>query len=153
MWNFPKLTNPCFSVDDTLKLTEIEGSKQLHEAKDLDCSFRHTSCGYSPDGKLIYTTTSKRERKGKDSGSLLFFDSETFELQYRIEYQDFGAVACIWHPKLNQILVGFSDGNCKIYYDTKTSVRGALLCSTKPVKRSQANEVIKQDIIISRKSI
>ena len=137
-------------MDDTLKLFEIENIKTpLHEIKDLSCMFIQTSCGYSPHGEFVFTTTSTREGKTKDSGSLLFFNSENLELMYKIEYSDFGAVACVWHPKLDQILVGFTNGTCKIYYDPRSSVRGALLCATRPVKRSRANEVVKEEMIIA----
>lgn len=61
-----------------------------------------------------------------------------------------GAIACSWHPKLDQILVGLSDGTCRIYYDPRSSVRGALLCATRPVKRVRTNEVVKEEMIIAR---
>lgn len=55
-------------------------------------------------------------------GSLQFLDPETFEVVYKIEYpegvvsffNDFlktviqSAIRCIWHPRLNQILVSLS---------------------------------------------
>lgn len=139
-------------MDDTLKVFGIEKLKTpLFEVKDLSCMYIQTRCGYSPRAEFIFTTTSNREIKTKESGTLLFFDSEKIELMYRIEYPNAGAISCVWHPKLDQILVGFSDGTCKIYYDPRTSIRGALLCATRPVKRVRTNEVVKEEMIIARK--
>ena len=76
-------------MDDTLKLFDIEKFKEpLKQVENLSCMFVHTSCGYSPHGEFVFTTTSTREGINKDSGSLLFFNSSTLELQYRIEYDD-----------------------------------------------------------------
>uniref|UniRef100_A0A914Z3L2 Uncharacterized protein n=2 Tax=Panagrolaimus superbus TaxID=310955 RepID=A0A914Z3L2_9BILA len=137
-------------MDDTLKLFNLEKFKEpVHEVKNLPCMFVQSSCGYSPHGEFVFTTTSGREGKGKDTGGLLFFNSSNLELQYRIEYDDTGAVSCSWHPKLDQILVGLSDGTCRIYYDPRSSIRGALLCATRPVKRVRTNEVVKEEMIIA----
>ncbi len=63
-----------------------------------------------------------------------------------------GCLRAQWHPKINQILVGLTDGTAKIYYDTVRSVRGALQCVSKPIKRERATEVLREEIIMSRKS-
>lgn len=61
-----------------------------------------------------------------------------------------GCIRAFWHPKINQILVGLSDGKCRLYYDPNTSVRGALSCADRPVRRARQAEIIKEDMIISR---
>ena len=43
------------------------------------------------------------------------FDSLIFSLQ--------SVSRCLWHPKLNQILVGCSDGKAKVYFSPKYSLR------------------------------
>jgi WD40 repeat protein len=137
-------------MDDTLKIFDIEKFKEpMHQVENLPCMYIHSSCGYSPHGEFVFTTTSTREGKGKETGSLLFFNSSNLELQYRIEYADAAAIACSWHPKLDQILVGLSDGTCRLYYDPRSSVRGALLCATRPIKRIRTNEVVKEEMIIA----
>uniref|UniRef100_A0AC34FKW3 Uncharacterized protein n=1 Tax=Panagrolaimus sp. ES5 TaxID=591445 RepID=A0AC34FKW3_9BILA len=137
-------------MDDTLKLFDIEKFKDpVHEVKNLPCMYIQSSCGYSPHGEFVFATTSTREGKGKETGSLLFFNSSNLELQYRIEYDDTGAVSCAWHPKLDQILVGLTDGTCRLYYDPRSSIRGALLCATRPIKRVRTNEVVKEEMIIA----
>lgn len=87
------------------------------------------------------------------SGSLQFFDPSTFDLVYKIEYP--GGVSCNriqWHPRLNQIIVGLSDGTIKVYYDQTISTRGVMSCVTKPLKRNRASEVVREDMVLSRKS-
>uniref|UniRef100_A0A914P6D1 Uncharacterized protein n=1 Tax=Panagrolaimus davidi TaxID=227884 RepID=A0A914P6D1_9BILA len=41
------------------------------------------------------------------------------------------------------------DGTCRLYYDPRSSVRGALLCATRPIKRIRTNEVVKEEMIIA----
>ena len=35
-------------------------------------------------------------------------------------------IRCIWHPRLNEIVVSCGDGSMKIYFDEKTSQRFVL---------------------------
>lgn len=39
----------------------------------------------------------------------------------------------LWHPVLNQILVGMRDGSVKIFYDPEISVRGACIIEGRTV--------------------
>jgi hypothetical protein len=48
-------------------------------------TFFRTDCGYSPHAEFVYTGTSTKSKSG-ESGSLLFFNSESLELVYRIDY-------------------------------------------------------------------
>jgi hypothetical protein len=43
------------------------------------------------------------------------------------------------------------DGNCRLYYEPGSSVRGALLCAERPIKRARASEVVREELILSRK--
>ena len=51
-----------------------------------------------------------------------------------------------WHARLNQILVGLSDGTVKCYYDQLLSHAGIMNCITKPRKRQRQNEVREREI-------
>ena len=76
-------------MDDTLKLFDIEKFKEpIHQVENLSCLYVQSSCGYSPHGEFVFATTSSRIGKGRDTGSVLFFNSSNLELQYRIEYDD-----------------------------------------------------------------
>jgi WD repeat-containing protein 70 len=51
------------------------------------------------------------------------------------------AVLVLWHPRLNQVVVGCGDGVTRVLYDPSLSTNGALLTATKaPSKRRAAAE-------------
>jgi hypothetical protein len=64
-------------------------------------------------------------------GKLVFFDCRTFQKVYEIEVTDTSVICCLWHPKLNQIMVGTGNGLAKVYYNPNKSQRGAMLCEVK----------------------
>lgn len=137
------------SMDDTLKLFVLSNFKEpMKMVSNLENMFVHTDCGYSPHAEFVYTGTSLKSKSG-ESGSLLFFDSESLELLYKIYYPAQGCIRVFWHPKINQILVGLSDGNCRLYYEPGSSVRGALLCAERPVRRARQSEVVREELILS----
>ncbi|EYC45952.1 hypothetical protein Y032_0413g998 [Ancylostoma ceylanicum] len=135
-------------LDDSMKMWSLKDSKKpLLELYDLENAFKSTDCGFSPRGELVYTGTST---PGEDMpGKLLFFNAETFELVYKIEYPGISCTRIDWHPKLNQILVGLSDGTLRIYYDQKLSTRGVMTCITKPIRRNRASEFVREEMILS----
>lgn len=49
------------------------------------------------------------------------------------------------------MLVGLSDGSLRLYYDPVNSVRGALLCVSRPLRRARQQEVIREELVLSRK--
>nr|XP_020651334.1 WD repeat-containing protein 70 [Pogona vitticeps] len=58
-------------------------------------------------------------------------------------------VRCLWHPKLNQIMVGTGNGLAKVYYDPLKSQRGAKLCVVKTKRKERQAETLTQDYIIT----
>ncbi|CAD5235658.1 unnamed protein product [Bursaphelenchus xylophilus] len=141
------------SMDGTLKIWELAKFKEpIKSVEGLDAVFNRTDCGYSPDTNFIFTGTQTLQ-KGGYSGSLLFFSTEDLDLKYKIEYPNAGCIKILWHPKIEQILVGLSDGNVKNYYDTKFSQRGARLCVDKQVRRPRATEVVKEEMILAPLSL
>ena len=75
----------------------------------------------------------------------------TFELVYKIDFPGVSCHRIQWHPRLNQIIVGLSDGTIHVYYDQTISQRGVMSCVTKPLKRNRASEVVREDMVLSRK--
>ena len=123
--------------DDTLKLWDIRQTKQaVHSAGDLYSQFAMTDCCFSPDDRLLMTGTSFK--KGESGGRVVFHDRNTFEKVYEINVAKSHVVRSLWHPKLNQIVLGGGDGNIHIYFDADKSHRGAKLCMAKPKKRIRA---------------
>ncbi|KAK6025757.1 WD domain, G-beta repeat protein [Ostertagia ostertagi] len=135
-------------LDDAMRMWSIKDNKKpILELTDLENAFRSTDCGFSPRGELVYTGTSS---PGEDMpGKLLFYTADTFDLVYKIEYPGISCTKIDWHPKLNQILVGLSDGTIRIYYDQKLSARGVMGCITRPVRRNRTSEFVREEMILS----
>ncbi|XP_053154619.1 WD repeat-containing protein 70 isoform X2 [Hemicordylus capensis] len=134
--------------DDTLKIWDIRQFKTpLNSVAGLPSFFPMTDCCFSPDDKLLVTGTSIK--KGDGSGKLLFFNRETFKKVYEIDVTDASVVRCLWHPKLNQIMVGTGNGLAKVYYDPIKSQRGAKLCVVKTKRKERQAETLTQDYIIT----
>ncbi|XP_043562292.1 WD repeat-containing protein 70, partial [Chiloscyllium plagiosum] len=109
-------------------------------------SFR-TDCCFSPDDKLLVTGTSVK--RGQENGKLLFFDRETFQKLYEIEVTDASVIRCLWHPKLNQIMVGTGNGLAKVYYHPVKSQRGAKLCVVKTKRKAKQSQTVTQEYVIT----
>ncbi|KAI4892112.1 hypothetical protein NFI96_017896 [Prochilodus magdalenae] len=134
--------------DDTLKMWDIRNfRKPLHVATGLTSYFPMTDCCFSPDDKLLVTGTSVKREEG--NGKLVFFDRESFKKVYEIEVASASVVRCLWHPKLNQIMVGTGNGLAKVYYDPVKSQRGAKLCVVKNKRKEKQAETLTQDYIIT----
>ncbi|XP_036741989.2 WD repeat-containing protein 70 isoform X1 [Manis pentadactyla] len=134
--------------DDTLKLWDIrQFNRPLFSASGLPTMFPMTDCCFSPDDKLIVTGTSVQ--RGCGSGKLVFFERRTFQRVYEIDITDASVVRCLWHPKLNQIMVGTGNGLAKVYYDPNKSQRGAKLCVVKTQRKAKQAETLTQDYIIT----
>ncbi|XP_047660485.1 WD repeat-containing protein 70 isoform X1 [Tachysurus fulvidraco] len=134
--------------DDTLKTWDIRNFKKpLNVATGLCSYFPMTDCCFSPDDKLLVTGTSVKRDQG--NGKLVFFDRESFKKVYEIEVASTSVVRCLWHPKLNQIMVGTGSGLAKVYYDPVKSQRGAKLCVVKSNRKEKQAETLTQDYIIT----
>ncbi|KAG8599022.1 hypothetical protein GDO81_002849 [Engystomops pustulosus] len=89
-----------------------------------------TCATYSRDGKLIAA--------GCQDGTIQIWDRNMSSV-----------VRCLWHPKLNQIMVGTGNGLAKVYYDPVKSQRGAKLCVVKTNRKARQAETLTQDYIIT----
>ncbi|XP_032874658.1 WD repeat-containing protein 70 [Amblyraja radiata] len=134
--------------DDTIKTWDVRNFRNaLNVATDLPNVYSMTDCCFSPDDKMLVTGTSVQ--KGKGSGKLLFFDRETFVKLYEIEVTDASVIRCLWHPKLNQVMVGTANGLAKVYYHPVKSQRGAKLCVVKTKRKVRQSQTVTQDYIIT----
>ncbi|XP_056146586.1 WD repeat-containing protein 70 [Lampris incognitus] len=134
--------------DDTLKMWDIRNFKTpLNVATGLTNYFSMTDCCFSPDDKLLVTGISVK--KNEEGGKLLFFDKDSFRRVYEIEVTDSSVVRCLWHPRLNQIIVGTGNGLSKVYYDPIKSERGAKLCVVKRKREEKQAETLTQEYVIT----
>ncbi|VDM41470.1 unnamed protein product [Toxocara canis] len=137
------------ALDGTMKMWELKSFREPILVKDnLECDFPKTDCGFSPHGEIVFTGTSANSDEGID-GSVLFFDARNFELVYQINYSKVSCTRVVWHAKINQILVGLSDGSLRLYYDPDNSVRGALECVKRPLRRQRQQEVVCEEMLLS----
>ncbi|XP_013385487.1 WD repeat-containing protein 70-like [Lingula anatina] len=134
--------------DDTLKLWDIRNFKKpLVVANDLFNLFPMTDCIFSPDDKMVVTGISLN--KNETTGKLIFFERETLQRVTEMEISNSNVVRCLWHPKLNQIVVGSGDGKVKMLYDPDRSQRGAKLCVVKTKRKVQQVEAMTAQRIIT----
>lgn len=125
--------------DGTLKLFDVRNIKEpVHSIENLENVFLGTDCWFSPDEKVVMTGTSVK----RGSGELVFYETDAFNELYRFSVGEASVSKILWHPKLNQIVVGCSNGQVKIYYNPDLSSRGALLCAAKPRRRQVKNDEI-----------
>ncbi|XP_071468781.1 WD repeat-containing protein 70 isoform X3 [Marmota flaviventris] len=122
------------SNDATVRIWEVENPrKQKSVFKPRTMQGKKvipTTCTYSRDGNLIAAAC--------QNGSIQIWDRNLTSV-----------VRCLWHPKLNQIMVGTGNGLAKVYYDPNKSQRGAKLCVVKTQRKAKQAETLTQDYIIT----
>lgn len=132
--------------DNTLRLWDVRKFvAPLATREHLVSSNEETNCAFSPDDHLLITGTSRGGSKGEPaSGSLEFFDTLSLEPVTRVPVPDGGVISVAWHPELNQVFAGLTDGTVRIYYDDEQGLsrKGALLAIGK--HRSAAGLVVSE---------
>ncbi|XP_029423647.1 WD repeat-containing protein 70 isoform X4 [Nannospalax galili] len=122
------------SNDATVRIWEVENpKKQKSVFKPRTMQGKKvipTTCTYSRDGNLVAAAC--------QNGSIQIWDRNLTSV-----------VRCLWHPKLNQIMVGTGNGLAKVYYDPNKSQRGAKLCVVKTQRKAKQAETLTQDYIIT----
>ncbi|MCL4120801.1 UNVERIFIED_CONTAM: hypothetical protein GTU68_041924 [Idotea baltica] len=142
--------NKAFATrgEQTLKLWDMRNNKTpIHTKDDLFSRFSMTDCVFSPTDQLVVTGTSKERNDA--AGKLKFFDRNTFELVKDMEIGESHVVRVVWHPRLNQIMMGCGDGQIRILYDQNESRNGAIFVAGKHKKRAKQAEVIVSQQIIT----
>ncbi|KII66193.1 Gastrulation defective protein 1 [Thelohanellus kitauei] len=132
--------------DETLKIWDFRNFKKPIKSLDLPNCFDTTRVVFSPDYKMVITGTSTS--RGKENCALNFYSLD-LELLKTIPFND-GCTPIIpaWHPKLNQLFVGCSDGNVKAFFNPKYSIKGILLCMNKihKVRYDEGEELLHEQI-------
>ncbi|XP_062455404.1 WD repeat-containing protein 70 isoform X1 [Rhea pennata] len=151
--SFFPMTDCCFSPDDKILVTgtsvkkgggsgklcffDRETFQKLYEidvtnAKG-DRTVRHCL-------QISSSSEHSREERTKSEDQLLLISAVSKRKS---------VVRCLWHPKLNQIMVGTANGLAKVYYDPIKSQRGAKLCVVKTKRKERQAETLTQDYIIT----
>lgn len=85
---------------------------------------------FAPDSTLLLAGT--HVKKGEGTGHLCIYHSGKGELLQKTPISEGSSViSMVWHDRINQIIVGASDGKAHVLYDPLLSTKGALLTSTR----------------------
>jgi len=72
---------------------------------------------------------------------LVFYDTTIWQRVKQIGVSNgAGVISMLWHPKINQIVAGTSNGQTHVYFDPKSSMNGALLCAGRAVRQKDPND-------------
>ncbi|KAJ1984053.1 hypothetical protein H4R34_000915 [Dimargaris verticillata] len=143
-----RITLASRSGDDTVKLWDLRHFKRpLHTQTGLSWIHPETSVMFSPDDRYVVTGVAAEKRGG--DGGLVLLHKATLEIHCRAEFPRENPVAALWHPKLNQLAVGTSQGSITMLYSTTTSQRGAKMARAKVPKAVAPNTVSLQTPIIT----
>ncbi len=138
--------------DDTLKLWDVRSFKSpVHSKGDLFSRFESTDCCFSPDDRCVLTGTSMG--RGESSGKLVFLDKATFSPVLEMEVGNSHVIRSLWHPKLNQMIVGSGDGVVRVYYDPDRSINGAKLCVVRRAAKVKQTQYVATPHIITPYSL
>ena len=139
-----KLASRCMD-DDSVKVWEprklSRSAKPLFVCNGVISRYEYSNTSFSPDSKYLCVGTSVEPTRGqtrKDTyGQLRIYDTtkgsnpvHNIDIAPRIS-----VITCCWHKKLNQIVLGLSDGSVRIFYDPQKSNKGALLPVSKGLRK------------------
>jgi WD40 repeat protein len=131
--------------DETLKIWDMRKmNSALASFTGLENLFDQTGCGFSPNNNLFFTGTSVR--KGKDGvlqgeGQLHVYDRQTLQPVRTLGFPDGSVVSCLWHPRINQMMVGSSSGATHAMYDPRQSEGGVMRSVGKMAKKADITQV------------
>ena len=86
--------------------------------------------------------------RGESSGQLLFFDKASFSKVLSLDVGNSHVIKALWHPKLNQMMVGSGDGVVRLYYDPDRSLHGAKLCVVKTKTKAKTTQYMATEMVI-----
>lgn len=137
------------SYDDTIKQWDLRNFKNPVAVKeDLMNFYNSTTCIFSPDEKLIITGTSVKKDAG--AGKVVFLERDNLNIAHEIEFDNTSVISTLWHPKINQMVIGLSSGNTKVLFNPERSNKGATLCVGKvKLKRFDPGESLFKPQIIN----
>ncbi|KAF8922330.1 transcription factor [Mucidula mucida] len=115
--------------DNTVKLWDLRAFKKpLAVQEDLETLYPNTNATFSPDGKYVITGAASSVKGGK--GKIVFLKKDSLDVVKSIE-TDATPVKVFWHPRINQIVAGLSNGQISVFYSPLTSSNGAKLLMNK----------------------
>ncbi|KAM0748750.1 WD40 repeat-like protein [Meredithblackwellia eburnea MCA 4105] len=129
--------------DGTLKLWNPKSLKKPIAAYSTNLATLNgeTNVAFSPDGKYVVTGTAGDGLTAKGrGGKLVVLRTEGLGLVKELEISLSSVVKVFWHPKINHIITGSSDGTLHALYSPLLSTKGATMVITKGPKRRQVDD-------------
>ncbi|CAH8520003.1 unnamed protein product [Schistosoma intercalatum] len=123
--------------DDTMKLWDTrELSKgAIHVFKDLPVLFNQSEVTFSPNDQVLAVAVSV-PRNDPKRGQINFYRRDNFQLINQFSPCHGSVIGLTWHHRLNQVFCSSSDGVANVYYDSKVSHNGALMCANRQATTS-----------------
>uniref|UniRef100_A0AC35UG55 WD_REPEATS_REGION domain-containing protein n=1 Tax=Rhabditophanes sp. KR3021 TaxID=114890 RepID=A0AC35UG55_9BILA len=151
------VTSICFSPDSTkLVSRSLDGTMKIWNItkmaapekviEGLQNDHRNTDCGYSPNGNIIFTICSESHKK--EGGRVVFYDAKTYQLIYDHKLPK-DPTRMVWHPKLGQIIIGYTDGSIDNFYNDVVSSKGVIDALKKAAKKTNKDAYIQQEHIVA----
>ncbi len=132
--------------DDAVKVWETRkiarNSRPIFECRGVPNRYEYSNTSFSPDGKYLCAGTSVEPSKSQQGNDLVYGQLRIYDITkgskpvHNIDVAlRSSVITCNWHKKLNQIVLGLSDGSVRIFYDPVKSTKGALLPVSKGLKK------------------
>ncbi|KAH3766654.1 transcription factor [Pelomyxa schiedti] len=130
-------------LDDTLKVWDLRSFKApVKEFEGLQNFFPHTDVIFSPNDEYILTGTSIR--KGEGASKLVVIRKSNLEIVSQLDQPDASVIRLLWHPKINQLIMGLSSGQVKVFFDPKRSEKGAIMSLSKGKAKADLESALNQ---------
>ena len=129
------LKDDCVNVWDCRKL--CKSAKPLRRYPSLKNRYEYSNVAFSPDGEYLCAGTSVEHNSQGEFSHLKIYKilgEEVPVADLKVQ-KNTSVIDCFWHKKLNQIILGLSDGTLSIYYDPNRSKKGALLPVSKGYRK------------------
>ncbi|KAM0790757.1 hypothetical protein ACM66B_004608 [Microbotryomycetes sp. NB124-2] len=145
------------SMDGTVKLWDPRSFKKpLHVAGGIPSLNPETNVAFSPDERYILTGSAGshagvlegqadaeklRENASAEvaDGQLVILRRDGLSVHAKIGISSASVVAVHWHPKINQIVTGSSDGTVHVLYSPETSLKGVTNALSRAPRVRQAD--------------
>jgi len=122
--------------DNAIKVWEAKKLSRSYQARRVclqaSTTYDNATLDFSPDSRFLCVASPE----GKSKGAVAFYDlaENKKDLIPVVEVKTSASSSPIivrWHPKLNQILIGCSDGQTIVLYDSLMSRKGAVVAASR----------------------
>ncbi|MBW0472522.1 hypothetical protein O181_012237 [Austropuccinia psidii MF-1] len=126
--------------DDTVKLWDVRVLKKPLAVRDGMTTLNpETNLVFSPDNQYILTGVAANPAENL-GGRVVLLDKLNLEVSRTISISAANVIKVLWHPKINQIIIGSSNGTINVLYSPTLSTRGATLSLSRAARVRNSGE-------------